>query len=74
MQEWLSLKNRFGYRDLFVGGKLNESFVEKLDNFFLGKTQCLEYGDKKRIQEYLEYADTGVGSEEIENFDKELGK
>lgn len=44
MQEWLSLKNRFGYRDLFVGGKLNESFVEKLDNFFLGKTQCLEYG------------------------------
>lgn len=73
MRDLESLKNRHGYQSLFnCNGSLNLGFVGALDSFLLGKDHCLALGDKRKILEYLEYADSGNGSEEIKKFDREL--
>lgn len=73
MRDLESLKNRHGYQSLFKSdGSLNMALVYALDSFLLGKDHCLALGDKRRILEYLEYAESGNGSEEIKKFDREL--
>lgn len=47
-------------------------FVSALDSFLLGENRCIALGDKRKIIDFLEYAESGNGSEEIKKFDREL--
>lgn len=73
MRDLEGLKNKHGYQSLFKSdGSLNLGVVSALDSFLLGIHHCIALGDKRRIIEFLEYAESGNGSEEIKRFDREL--
>lgn len=73
MRDLRSLKNKYGYQSLFdCNGSLNMDFVSALDSFLLGENRCIALGDKRKIIDFLEYAESGNGSEEIKKFDREL--